>query len=878
MHCIDEHGVPDPSMTEIQVSNSTVLCKLLVRGWTVKLVNFNITKYRLTSSDSVAFECKDNSSDAYTVTISENKTYVSQTNQKTVTVPFVCLPEEYTDDRTKLSESVITMQLLSVGGGGGGGGGSTSGSVTLKADDFNRAVLEFKNQVQLLSTVINQSNQSTTSAATTAADASQVAVATAAESAQSSSSTDNAVVQALNAVKEKLAALEVPQATIQNADNVSGLVKSLDGHISRLFAEMDQHNRRLLADFDARNKKLVQTILAASSHGPSTVPRAPPADEPSRQSTYSGSPKRVPKTTLSDGTEPIPNLKSLAKELEKVIAQSNTTTSNSFPPKTVSNTHILKGLHEYIIHDPFYRRKTLGCSYVFTPSQAEWRKSKNTKKVCVMVSTYVAQRDDNHQRLLNNLSTLSMLIVQIFPKTSIQNYPRVYVCDYDLTRQYNVVKDLKPQNDVTNPSNGFDFDFAMRLFEMRNTTEVFKDCFLETVPHFKTLFEQNGQTPESNFIQSLLPNDNIAFVKSKLNNKLRSNDTTSPYYKYMLGLKYEIQKFEEIQQAQTNNFSKLQNVRYFADSLPNDTKRAYLDEAIQQTIDKLRARSIGPPPVAPAPPAGDPPGAVAEASARSIGPLSLDDLPGPVGSKRAYSLEPNEKHNWQLGYNLYHQPVAKPFKPMLKRCSAYEQFLIVEHLRTFYEIIGGKNKSKEVLKPSFEYALWFGATIMNDASVDALCEVYKNYETNAVDVATIRQVYTQFQTKIIKEYNADEQRKSNADIIRQQYETGKTRDAGAYMQSAMRKIRQNVEHEKARLASMIAQDDHWDHIMEEDTRTAVSFLEDTDEIDSIDNIGLMGICQKLLQEYNNRNTDEKTRRFILVRYKHALLHYKYDHF
>ena len=116
MHCIDEYGVHNPSMSEIQVSNSAVLCKLLVRGWTVEAVNFKITNYILTSSDSVVFECEEinNPSSAYSVTISENKTYVSQTQKPTVTVPFVCLPKKYTDNRTELSKGVIKMQRPSL--------------------------------------------------------------------------------------------------------------------------------------------------------------------------------------------------------------------------------------------------------------------------------------------------------------------------------------------------------------------------------------------------------------------------------------------------------------------------------------------------------------------------------------------------------------------------------------------------------------------------------------------------------------------------------------------------------------------------------------------------------------------------------------------
>ena len=906
MHCVDKHGVHNPSMTEIQVSNSTVLCKLLVRGWTVKAENFDITTYRLTSSDSVVIECKDRAEtpNAYTVTISENKTYVSQAQKPTVTVPFVCLPKKYTDNRTELSKGVIKMQSPSVGGGGS----STSGSVTLDAADLNSAVLAFKRQVELLSTVINESIQTTTSAVSSAAAASEVAVKAARESAQNSSSTDNAVVQALNAVKEKLAALKVPQATIQNADNVSGLVRSLDGHISRLFAAMNQHNRRLLAEFNAKNNKLVQTIPAASSHGPSTVPPAPPAGNPpgavaeasarsirpstvppappaggpSRQSTYSGSPGSVSKTILSDGTEPIPNLESLAKQLRKVIAQSNTTTTNSFSPKKVSQTHILA--HEYIIHDPFYRRKTLKCSHVFTPSKTEWLKPKTTTKVCVMVSTYMAQNEAKHRRLLHNLSTLSMLIVQIFPNTRIQNYPRVYVCKYDPDQQYKDVKNIVPQNDVNNPSNGFDFDFAIHIFDTRRQKDVFRDCLLDTVPYFKTLLRQNGERPESRLIQNLSQNDNIEFVKQTL----RLPNGSNPYYEYMLGLKYEIQMFEEIRQAKIYNpLSKLQNVQYFEHSLPNDLRRAYLHKAIKETIDKLQAQfkpkpeveleavteanahSIDFSPVATAAPASNPPAAVPQAG----------DLLEPVGRKQVASPE----RGWQFNFNLYSKSVAQPFKPMLKRCSEYEQFVIIEHLSTFNEIVEGMNSkeitemSKTVLKPSFEYALWFGATVINDSSVDALWDVYRNYELETVQVSTIAQKYTAFHTKIIKEYNADEQRSAIADWFRKQYETRKNQNAAANMQSAMRKIQQNVENEKAALASIIAQDDHFGHSMQDSARNALDVLQSMYDSTSIDNNRLMDACHVLLEEFK-RNQILETRQFIVRHYKHALLHYKYDLF
>ena len=840
MHCIDEYGVPDPSMTEIQVSNSTVLCKLLVRGWTVK--NTNIVKCKLTSSDSVVFECKDNSSDAYTVTISENKTYVSQTNQKTVTVPFVCLPEQYTDDRTKLSESVITMQLLSVGGGGGGGGGSTSGSVTLKADDFNRAVLDFKNQVQLLSTVINQSNQSTTSAATTAADASQVAVATAAESAQSSSSTDSNLARTVQSLTEQVSQLSNSQTHTEGAalrelsiivenirQNNESTGKAIQGHTANFFRAM-QRMEQLFNRVITHNQQFIDRLVSVRT------PREAAHNAAAEAKQVKIGPSPVAKASSAKAEQNQASLIS-HEEIQKLANQINPTEKQQGTIKTKDTVNKKPQQH------------TVEPGHSSIPSGATAKQRQVVRDQ--LAPFFVEGRKGNLRPSANPKSRRSTL------RREIQDAHMVFIDD--------------PHKRFEHLTERSQYDVCVLLFSTGENF-FFTETLLSSLPMYvikvfatKPLIEKLGLLNDSSFVDYpycfICPHD----PTSEYSVDFFAQQTITT-----VGNKVAIQNLFDEHNAEETFASCLFEKAPVAPAPPAGDVPGAVAEA--------SARSIGPPPVAPAPPAGDPPGAVAEANARSIGPLSLDDLPGPVGPKRAYSLEPNEKHNWQLGYNLYDQPVAKPFKPMLERCSAYEQFLIVEHLRTFYEIIGGKNKSKEVLKPSFEYALWFGATIMNDASVDALCEVYKNYETNAVDVATIGQVYTQFQTKIIKEYDADEQRKSNADIIRQQYETGKTRDAGAYMQSAMRKIRQNVEHEKARLAVMIAQDDHWDHTMEEDTRTAVSFLEDTDEIDSIDNIGLMGICQELLQEYNNRNTDEKTRRFILVRYKHALLHYKYDHF
>ena len=107
---------------EVQVTHSTTLCKMLVRGWTINS-KAKIKNYNLTSSDSVVLQCESSTAGGstlpYTVTISDNKTYIDSTGQTQIKVPFVCLPMQHTDNYKELRNSVIIMQRLSVGGGGG---------------------------------------------------------------------------------------------------------------------------------------------------------------------------------------------------------------------------------------------------------------------------------------------------------------------------------------------------------------------------------------------------------------------------------------------------------------------------------------------------------------------------------------------------------------------------------------------------------------------------------------------------------------------------------------------------------------------------------------------------------------------------------------
>ena len=259
------------AMAEFEVADSAMLCQLLVRGWTIDPQGHTITKQKLTSSSSVVLECRDAGGDAYTVTISDNKTYVSQDGQPTVTAQFVCLPGEYTDNYDTLRNSVIIVQRLSVGGG------STSGPVTLEADAFDDAVKEFKGELTRLPGVIQSAIEATTPAVA------QAAVASAESAPASSIAENNAVVAVLNQVVSKLDALQVQQATIQGAGNASNQkilerVISLYSDIDGLFSAMDERNQQLLSSFTEQNNSLIQEVLAATDLRPrnsfGSVPRS----------------------------------------------------------------------------------------------------------------------------------------------------------------------------------------------------------------------------------------------------------------------------------------------------------------------------------------------------------------------------------------------------------------------------------------------------------------------------------------------------------------------------------------------------------------------------------------------------------------------------
>lgn len=603
MHCIDEHGVPDPSMSQLQVSNSAVLCKLLVRGWTVETVNFEITKYKLTSSDSVAFECKETAGtrNAYTVTISGNKTYVSQTNQKTVTVPFVCLPEKYTDNRTELSKGVIKMQRPSVGGGGS----STSGSVTLDADDFKRSVSAFDTQVQRLSTVINQSFQTTTSAVTAAAAASKVAVEAARESKQNSSSTNNNLAQAVQSLQ-------------QNNETTSQEIQSQTKNFLDAMQRMEQSFKQVIT----QNQQFIDRLVSArtprkTAHNAAAEAKAAKSDNVSRPLKATAEEIQALQEQLAVRNQrafsaPVERKSSLAsvrdqrdkrassdpvkpKNLQELLRKQATARKLSVIESSINanrNQFSADDKHNYITHDPFYRRREIGCSHVFIPSsESEWKQ----KKVCVIVSTFMALDERKHRRLLHNLSTLSMLIVEIFPKSSINNFPRVYVCDYDPTGQYSDVKDLVPANALENPDKGFDCDTVQSIFDDENQNDVFNDCLLNTVPLFSEV-SKNINPGQIKLVLRIVKYQDIKKAKTDLKEELQKWGT-GLYEQYVQGLLYEIERFEEIQQhvqkhEQTQVHENLRNARYFADHLSNDIKRVYLNKAIKDTIAELEARVV----------------------------------------------------------------------------------------------------------------------------------------------------------------------------------------------------------------------------------------------------------------------------------------------